>query len=851
MRRDRPHLIVRRPAITETYTRPEGGGGGGKKPPAPTDREVHASALLNDLQTVEAAGIQLRANRPVEIPGALDGIYVEFESFPGIELATQSLDPQVGKLHPELVSVRSVETNVGVSERATVFVPSGKLSYFVKKIDEYLATADQSAIKNRNLVDRIGEIRIASISALWTDDPALLPERTLLTWWEIWLRVRDGEEIARFQAFAQSTGVRVHRHAMKLPESVVLLVFASLDQLSQALVVLDDLAELRRPNHAAEVLAMESSQEQASWVAQLADRLQSAPKSSPAACILDTGVYRQHPLLAASLDDADCHAADPIWRNGDHAGHGTEMAGLALFGDVGQALLADGPIYLRHRLESVKILPPPPGSNEPDIYGSVVARATDQVEIEKPHRRRVFSMAVTATGGNYRDGSDAVTYGQPTSWSASLDALAFGHSVDVTEDGVTEFLRDDENPVQRLFVVSGGNVQAFEADHLSRSDLEPIEDPGQSWNSLTIGAYTERDDMSEAHPGYSGWYPLSQRGDLSPFSRTGVSFSRLWPAKPEIVLEGGNVAISPDRTSFDTPENLQVLTTKAPIQGSARQLTVTAATSAATSQAANIAAGIMAEYPNLWPESVRALMVHSAEWTPIMKQRIESVTRKSDRLALLRRYGMGVPDLSRATQSAANALTLIAQEVIHPFDGKSHTREMHLHDLPWPGETLLGLGSVKVRLRVTLSYFIDPNPARRGWRRRYSYASHGLRFDMRRATESNDDFRKRINKQALAEDENRPVSNAETGKWLFGVKHQQAPGSLHSDIWVGDAAELAQRGALAVYPVSGWWKENPKRDGSEAGARYSMVVSIEAPEQDVDIWTPVAQQISIPISVSS
>jgi hypothetical protein len=257
----------------------------------------------------------------------------------------------------------------------------------------------------------------------------------------------------------------------------------------------------------------------------------------------------------------------------------------------------------------------------------------------------------------------------------------------------------------------------------------------------------------------------------------------------------------------------------------------------------------MAAYPTLWPETVRALIVHSAEWTSAMRAQFPADGRKRPRIALLRRYGMGVPDLTRATRSAADALTLVAQDVIHPFDS-GKMREIHFHDLPWPTDILAELGAAQVRLRVTLSYFIEPNPGRRGWQRRYSYASHGLRFDIRRATESNEDFQKRINQKALAEEEQRPASSSDTGEWFFGTENQRAPGSLHTDIWTGNAADLAQRGSLAVFPVTGWWKENPTRDHSANGARYSLVVSIETPQQDVDIWTPVAQQIGIPTTIT-
>ena len=58
---------------------------------------------------------------------------------------------------------------------------------------------------------------------------------------------------------------------------------------------------------------------------------------------------------------------------------------------------------------------------------------------------------------------------------------------------------------------------------------------------------------------------------------------------------------------------------------------------------------------------------------------------------------------------------------------------------------------------------------------------------------------------------------------------------------------MAERGWVGIYPVSGWWKDQPHRDRSEIGARYALVISIETEAQGVDIWTPVAQEIGVPI----
>lgn len=191
-----------------------------------------------------------------------------------------------------------------------------------------------------------------------------------------------------------------------------------------------------------------------------------------------------------------------------------------------------------------------------------------------------------------------------------------------------------------------------------------------------------------------------------------------------------------------------------------------------------------------------------------MREHLNRATKRGEKDAFRRRYGMGVPDLVRATRSASDALTLLSQEVIEPFDDQGRTRQLHLHDLPWPAEVLSDLGDAKVELRVTLSYFVEPNPAARGWQRRYSYQSHGLRFDLRRATESTLDFRKRIN-------------------------------------------DLARRGMLAVYPVTGWWKENKSPDRSDRGARYALIVSIETPGLDVDIWTPVAAEVGVSVDITT
>lgn len=98
------------------------------------------------------------------------------------------------------------------------------------------------------------------------------------------------------------------------------------------------------------------------------------------------------------------------------------MAGLALHGDLVGPLAGNQPIQLSHRLESVRILPPPDlPDNDPHSYGPITQSAILLAQINNPDRDRVFCMAVTNEG---RSGSDA------TAWSAAIDQAAAGAETD-------------------------------------------------------------------------------------------------------------------------------------------------------------------------------------------------------------------------------------------------------------------------------------------------------------------------------------------------------------------------------------------------------------------------------------
>jgi len=602
----RRHLLLAGKARPEPYTYPHGGGAGGIKCPT-RDRIGHSTRLLAEIDQARREIADVRSGA-----GADDvlGMSLELESEPGFELAIQSLHRRRDGI--ELTSVRQR----GDVMLATVFVAEGKLPKLERLVRAYRdEDASRSQLpKNRVLVESVSKVRAAVMASFWTDDVDLYPLPNETAWWEVWLRVGEDREamVERFARHATSAGMRVKDGIIRFADRSVKLAFGTREQLSSSVELLDCLAELRLAKETPEFFLGLTIPERAEWIRDLVNRSRVADSDAPAVCLLDTGVNYGHLLLAQNLAATDALACDPTWGVTDHHGHGTEMAGLALLGDLTEPLKFDGPVAIEHRLESVKILPPSSHApTEPELYGSRTIEAVGRIEIAQPARRRVLCSAVTAP--DYRD------RGTPSSWSAALDSLAAGV--------------DDDQP--RLITQAGGNVRNDDwSDYPDRNDVDQVHDPAQAWNALTVGAFTDKVVFDACT--YPDWTLLAPRGGLSPSSTTSLAWDNQWPNKPDIVLEGGNAIRAPITDDVETPDSLRLLTTDR--NPSHRVLTTIGDTSAAAAQASRMAATLMARNPDLWPEAVRGLLVHSADWTPEMVAPHDLRTLSSDHARrLLRR----------------------------------------------------------------------------------------------------------------------------------------------------------------------------------------------------------------------
>ena len=169
--------------------------------------------------------------------------------------------------------------------------------------------------------------------------------------------------------------------------------------------------------------------------------------------------------------------------------------------------------------------------------------------------------------------------------------------------------------------------------------------------------------------------------------------------------------------------------------------------------------------------------------------------------------------------------------------------ECHYYPLPWPRDILERYGDQEFRLKITLSYFVAPNPGKSAAIDPQRYQSFGLRFDLKRPRETIDQFKKRSNANER-EDPRRGtgVAAEQDNGWMLGPNSISA-GSLHCDLWRGTGAQLAARSMICVKPVSGWWKERKTRAICEQQGRYALIVTLAAPDVEIDLYTPISAAI--------
>lgn len=714
----------------------------------------------------------------------------------------------------QLLGLRSGDNG---KQTANLFVTKKGIESLERALVRYVEYEDGRKPQRFNFFETVGSFRLTTVADLWGGDRDELPPLRKKIEWEVWVRE---DALATFRNCAEELGIEIVGRPASFVDTAVFNVVANTAELERLISASAAVVELRSASSFVSDYLDFDPEERFEALGEVLELVSPPEPDCAVTTLFDTGVNFANPLVGIALDQANCQAIEPDWPVADHDGHGTKMAGIALYRDLEKRIDEGLPFVLENRLESI-VVTAPSGSESIPAYDAL-GRALGMIDDDGV--ARILCLSQTAPA-DFTDGKQSGLSGvvDRASWNGGEDT--------------------------RLFCVAAGNVQANVDKRFpigaydQRNAKHRLESPAQAVNALTVGAATHRCS--------SDWDGLADEGDLCPSSRTSQQWNVHYAYKPDIVMEGGNHELDGDEP-FSFQSNASMLLTAARTYPG-RPFGWTGETSAATARAAGLATALKSRYPDFRAETLRAMMVHCAEWSPAMLARRSYLQKvglsKADaQLNMLQCYGWGIPDEERIFRSAGDALTLVIEDALEPYregsGGATVLKEMKYFRLPWPRASLQSLGQQQVEVRCTLSYFAEPDPHATSRSRLDRYASHRLRFSLKAAGDSHLEAQQRVNILAGEEDvedfEDEDVGYGIIGTgqqlgWLLGDRARRR-GTIHHDIWTGPASELADRDGVSVFPVKGWWADRRSDEYRDVPVAFTLVVSIRTTDTEVDLY---------------
>ena len=543
--------------------------------------------------------------------------------------------------------------------------------------------------------------------------------------------------------------------------------------------------------------------------------------------IIDSGIMTGHPLIRAAVGDAQIFPDRLRERvqggpeDGDEKtnGHGTAVAGIAIYNDVGEA------INNRTFIPSAS------------IFSARVTDNNNEYDLEELLEHQ-FQKAIEYFLSNYPSvkvinislGDDRLVYSDGSyqfRLAAAIDEMAYKY-------------RDHEI----VFVISSGNfwprnisdeniLQQYPSYLLTDNNSRLI-DPATAAIPLTVGGICYGEGRIAEQDNSTDRVVAGARGWPFPFTRTG------WGAdgaiKPDVVDFAGDGKFVRGRILDETPQNAGIPTTAkdfAPPNG--RLFRTVMGTSFAAPRVANLAARLYKEFPSASSNMIRALIANSAR-IPTDKPEVLADKKMWDD-EILRIYGYGQPDFEFARWSSENRVLLLAE-------GSLELDSFQLYSLPsLPREFLTQPG--KGYFSVVLAY--DP-PTRHT--RADSYLGISMEFALFRNTtaeqvrEAIRDWNKE-EKDALEDKAKIPSKSSfissETVKLYPGVNRrkkgtlQKAVAVISGTRWTYNDSPLI----LAVICQRNWAPVDI------VNQRYALIASLQHDNDGVRLYTHIRQQARI------
>jgi Subtilase family len=405
---------------------------------------------------------------------------------------------------------------------------------------------------------------------------------------------------------------------------------------------------------------------------------------APKIGVLDSGITTGHPLLKAAVGDAQGYVLPDLGAS-DHPqnGHGTFVAGIALYGDVA-ALIAAGKF-----IPSLQVLSGRVFSDDPTDQTKFVEKCVDEAVryFHSTYQCRVFNLS-------YGDRNKIYDGTHVRGLAYVLDRLT-------RELGV-------------LFVVPTGNLLIEELPAHPRTNypdylLQPASrliDPASALNAITVGGLAGFNQSTAAARNEHTIedLPIAQPDQPSPFTRSGTSVGGA--IKPDFVETAGNIAFVPQRDQTRA-QGLGVISLNSGF-GRGRPFREAHGTSFAAPKVAHIAAKLAHKLANQTINLTRAILASHAAWPNPSVELLNSNKTPAGRDKLLQLVGYGRVGQDAVFESLENEVTLYAED-------KIDNNRSQFYELPIP-EEYWSKGRRERQIAISLAYSPDVRTTRLDYR---------------------------------------------------------------------------------------------------------------------------------------
>lgn len=535
-------------------------------------------------------------------------------------------------------------------------------------------------------------------------------------------------------------------------------------------------------------------------------RIIAPDNDDPIIAVIDSGIQENHKYIEPAImsEDSKCYVkgttsvADEVYQGG----HGTRVAGAILYPyEIPRTGTYKLPCFIRN----ARVLNE---NNEHSIQTSIFppliikAIVNDYVK-NTDKKTKIFNHSISEMN------SCEIKHMSP--WAAEIDSQSYDNDV--------LFIQAAGNILYntiRGFYKSGIPYPLYFFDECAR-----IANPAQSMQALTVGSISNISYETEDKISIGG------ENEPSAFSRSGAG---IWNSiKPDVVEYGGTWVKNKggDEVILTSPPEVCCELLRTSPEGYAY-----AKDALGTSFSTPKVAYIAAEIQRLFPESpallYRALIAQSARWPIGINQIFTNVQN------IIRHVGYGLPNVIRATHNDEYRITLVTKEKVYLSEG-----EAHIFKIPIPEELYAVGEDYDIRIDITLSYAAKPRNTRRTISR---YLSTWLDWRCSKIGESIDSFAIRIlNTGSSVEDEG-------NFKWVIGEQSNygqaedfsRSYNTLQKDWTIIKSNQLTDAFCIAVRGHKGWDANIP--------AKYSLVVSFEAINQDIEIYEKIRNLVEIELN---